>query len=228
MPSEPRPPLDLKGATAADALMQTLKWLFDRVASATTPTGRLTDREIDRQIAFYCTAAGTAGFVTNIGGLLTLPISLPANLVGVAAIQLRLIAAIAAGRGHDVQSDEVKTVATACLTGNAALDIVKDAGIQLGRKLGQQAVNQIAGTTLARVNQAVGFRLLATTGSQGLLNITKAVPLIGGLVGGGVDAASTRAVGAIAKRLFVALPEPGPAPAPAPAHDQLAAPVPIA
>lgn len=193
---------------AQAALIEALNWLYDQVAgpretsvSAKTP---LSNAEIDRRIAYYCVMAGTAGFVTNVGGALTLPITLPANLLSVAALQLRLIAEIASARGYDLHGLEVRTLALTCLTGNAALDIIKEAGIQFGVKMGQKALDQMAGATMARVNQAVGSRLLSKVGPQGAAKLAKFVPFAGGIVGGTVDAFSTKAVGEIAKRIFEA------------------------
>lgn len=200
---------------AQAALIGALNWLYDQVSGsreiADTARTLRSDAEIDRRIAYYCTMAGTAGFVTNVGGALTLPITLPANLLSVAALQLRLIGEVASARGYDLQGPEVRTFALACLTGNAALDILKEAGVRLGVSVGQRAIGQIAGATIARINQAVGFQLLTKAGTQGVVNLTKFVPVVGGLVGGTVDALSTKAVGEIAKRVFEALPtqEPG-------------------
>ena len=189
---------------AQAALIEALDWLYDRViGSQDAATGVLrSDAEIDRRIAYYCTLAGTAGFVTNVGGALTLPVTLPANVLGVAALQLRLIAEVASARGHDLHGPEARTLALACLTGNAALDILKEAGV----KVGQRAIGQVAVSLVARINQAVGSRLLSKAGTQGVVNLTKFVPVMGGLVGGTVDALSTKAVGEIAKRVFQALP----------------------
>ena len=72
--------------------------------------------------------------------------------------------------------------------------------------MGQRAIGQIAGALVAKINQAVGSRLLTKAGTQGVANLTKFVPVVGGLVGGTVDALSTKAVGEIAKRVFEALP----------------------
>lgn len=201
---------------AQAALIGALNWLYDQVSGSqeTVETAKTlrSNAEIDRRIAYYCTLAGTAGFVTNVGGALTLPITLPANLLGVAALQLRLIAEIASARGYDLHGPEARTLALACLTGNAALDILKEAGIRVG----QRAIGQVAGAVVTRINQAIGSRLLATAGTQGVVNLTKFVPVLGGLVGGTVDALSTRAVGEIAKRVFVAV---SPTNEPAPALD---------
>ncbi len=151
--------------------------------------------DIDHWIRVAYTQAGAAGFVTNLGGVLTLPVALPANFLGTAAVQMRLIAKIASARGYDLQSDEVKAFVFACLLGNAATDAIKDAGIRIGMRLGP--------ALLQRLNQTVLSRLLARLGALGAVNLTKVVPLLGGVVGGGLDAASTRVVGRMAKRVFV-------------------------
>ena len=56
-----------------------------------------TEADIDHWIRLAYTQAGAAGFVTNLGGVLTLPISLPANFVGTTAVQMRMIAKIGGG-----------------------------------------------------------------------------------------------------------------------------------
>ena len=194
---------------AGPALIDALHWVFDRITRMPGP-GLLTEKEINRRIAFYCTGAGAAGFVTNMGGVFTLPVALPANLVSLATIQLKLISEIAVGRGYDLADEEIRTVAVACLAGQSALDLVKDAGIQLGVRMTERAVSQLAGASLARLNQAVGTSIVAKAGTSGMAKLTRIVPFVGGLVGGTIDAASTRAVAEIAKRAFIRR-DPGPA-----------------
>jgi hypothetical protein len=50
--------------------------------------------------------ASVAGFLTGCGGFVALPVAMPANLASALYIQVRLIAAIAHLRGHDIHSDE--------------------------------------------------------------------------------------------------------------------------
>lgn len=57
---------------------------------------------------------GTSGFITGLGGLITLPVTIPTNASGVLYVQLRMIAAIAYMGGFDIQSDQVQTLAYAC------------------------------------------------------------------------------------------------------------------
>ena len=198
-----------------NALIATLEWLYDKASAALTHNGGGgTDSEIDTWIRMACAGAGTAGFVTNLGGAFTLPIAIPANLVSTATIQLALVARIAAARGHDPASPEIRAVALACLVGAKAIEILSDAGVLIGTKLAQSAINQITGATLTRINQAVGFRLLTKAGQAGAVNLAKFVPIAGGIVGGSIDAASTFAVGKAAKALFPHAEPPRQPPAP--------------
>src|SRR5450432_1383934 len=77
------------------------------------------EKAIDALILWQTIKAGTAGFVTGIGGVATIPIAIPVNLAAVLYIQLRMIEAIAHIRGHDLKSDKVQSFATICLTGNS-------------------------------------------------------------------------------------------------------------
>lgn len=147
--------------------------------------------------------AGAAGFVTGLGGLITLPVAIPANLAATLTLQIQMIAAIAHMGGHDVRSEKVRTLVFIALTGNAAADILKDIGIRIGAQMTKRLLNQISGRTLTAINRRVGIRLLAKTGASGLVNLGKIVPLIGGVIGGGIDIATTQTIGATAIRMFI-------------------------
>ena len=209
----------------AGALITGLEWIYGRVARGLAPgTGLATDAEIDRWIALASAGAGTAGFVTNLGGAITLPVAVPANLLGTAAIQLALVARTAPARGHDPAASGTPTVAITCLLGGKATEVLSAAGVKLGTRLAQSAVNQVAGATLARINAAVGFRLLTKAGQGGVVNLTRLVPVAGGIVAGTVDAAGTFAVGKAAKQLFPRVPAPVPL---TPEGAAMAAPLPL-
>lgn len=154
-------------------------------------------------IRWQIAKAGTSGFLTGLGGLITLPIAIPANITSVLYVQIRMVAAIAHLGGHDVKDDRVKALVYACLCGSAITDIVKDVGIQIGTKLTTSAINKISGATLTKINQAVGFRLVTKFGTQGSINLVKAVPFLGGIVGGTVDSVSTNTIGNIAVKTFI-------------------------
>ena len=155
-------------------------------------------------IRWQNTKAATSGFLTGVGGLLVMPVTIPANLASVYLIQIRMIVAIAYMAGYDVRDDKVKALVYTCLTGNAAKEVLKDAGIQFGKKLAQASINRITGATLTRINQAIGFRLLTKAGTTGVVNFSKMVPILGGVIGGAVDLAATNIVGNTAVKIFIA------------------------
>ncbi len=132
-----------------------------------------------------------------------MPVTIPANLASVYFIQIRMIAAIAHMAGYNVRDDKVKAMVYACLTGNAAKEVLKDVGIQFGKKLAQASINRITGATIISINKAVGFRLLTKAGTTGVVNLGKMVPILGGVIGGAVDLAMTNIVGNTAVKVFI-------------------------
>ena len=146
---------------------------------------------------------GTSGFITGLGGILTLPITLPVNMTSVLYVQMRMVATIAHINGFDLKSDQVKTFVYTCLTGKSMTDILKNVGIQFGRKYSTNIVKKIPGTVLIKINQKVGFRFLTKFGSTGIINLGKTIPVIGGVIGGTVDILSTKIIAKNAVRLFV-------------------------
>ena len=147
--------------------------------------------------------AGTSGFVTGIGGLMTLPVAIPANLASVLYIQIRMIAAIAYMGGYDLRDEKVKTLVYMCLVGNFVKDILQETGIRLGTKFTAMAIERISEKSLLLINQRVGFRLLTTSGTKGMINLGKAVPLVGGIIGGSIDVAATNTIGNMARNTFL-------------------------
>ena len=145
---------------------------------------------------------GTNGFITGLGGLLVLPVTIPTNVAGVIYVQLRMIAAIAHINGYDIYSDQVRTIAYACLTGSSAANILKNVGIKISEKMAVNALKKVPGAILIKINQQVGFRLVTKFGQKGLVNVIKMMPLVGGVVGGVFDTGMTLTIGNIAKKVF--------------------------
>lgn len=145
----------------------------------------------------------TSGFLTSMGGLITLPVAVPANVASVLYVQMRMIAALAKIGGYDPTDDQVQTLVYACLTGQAIGDVLKSAGVKIGNKLAISGINKITGATLTKINQAVGFRLITKFGQTGVINLGKMVPVVGGVVGGGFDYVTTKAIAKNAYKAFI-------------------------
>lgn len=154
---------------------------------------------IDVQIA-KCTATG---FLTNVGGLITLPVAIPANIAGVLYVQMRMIAALAILGGYNLKDDEVQTMVYLCLTGTSIAEVCKSAGVQVANKVTLNLLKKLPGTILTKINQKVGFRLITKFGEKGVVNLVKVVPVAGGVVGGGMDFVGTKLIAKQAYKVFL-------------------------
>ena len=154
-------------------------------------------------IGYQIVKCMTSGFIAGLGGLITLPVAIPANVSSVLYVQTRMVAALARMGGYDVSSDQVRTLVYVCLTGTAAADILKSSGVKLGEKLATSLIKKIPGETLRAINRKVGFRLVTKFGETGVVNLGKLLPLVGGVLGGGMDAITTQTIASNAYRLFI-------------------------
>ena len=161
------------------------------------------DEAIDTFINWQCAKCATSGFITGLGGLLTLPVAIPANISSVIFVQIRMIATIAKMRGYNLKDDQVKTLVFVALTGQAATDILKQAGITIGSKVGINLIKKMPMKVIYQINKKVGFRLVTKFGQKGIINLGKLVPIVGCVIGGTVDTVGTLTVGKTAKKLFI-------------------------
>lgn len=157
---------------------------------------------ISKMITYQTSKAGISGFVTGFGGILTMPVTIPANITSVILVQMRMIATIAYMRGYDLKSDQVQTFVYASLTGTSVADIAKKAGIIIANKMATGVIKKIPGKVLTKINQAVGFRLVTKFGTKGAVNLGKMVPIAGALIGGVVDTTSTQIIAKNALKTF--------------------------
>lgn len=145
----------------------------------------------------------TSGFLTGLGGAITLPFTLPANLTSVLYVQMRMIAAVAYINGYDLKSDEIQTFVYACLAGVSLNKVVKKAAVDFGVKFCNTLVKKLPAKVLTKINQKVGFRLITKFGSKGLVNLGKLFPVVGGVIGGTLDFAETKVIANRAIKWFV-------------------------
>lgn len=141
----------------------------------------------------------TSGFITGFGGLIVLPITIPANISSVLYVQMRMIACTAYMAGYDLKSDQVQTLVYACLAGVSVNEAIKQTGVKIGVKMATSAIKKIPGKTLTKINQKVGFRFITKFGEKGMINLGKLVPGVGAVIGGSLDYVETKA---IAKRSY--------------------------
>ncbi|MEI1744993.1 EcsC family protein [Acinetobacter baumannii] len=199
-------------------IMEVLNWSYDKAVNGVVGLDSAYDlaenykntdgslyNQVNSLIRWQNTKAGTSGFITGLGGIITLPVAIPANVASVMYVQIRMIAAIAHMGGHNLNDDRVRSLVFVCLTGNAAKDILKDVGIVVGKKLAENAIKNISGKTITAINKKVGFRLLTKFGEKGAINLGKTIPLFGGIVGATFDSITTNTIGNIARDTFITI-----------------------
>ena len=145
----------------------------------------------------------TTGIAAGFGGLITLPITIPADLSSSLYIQMRMIACTAYMCDYDIHSDQVRTLVYACLVGIATNNLLKQFSVKAGMKFAQAGIKKIPGKILIKINQKVGFRFLTKFGTKGLVNLGKLIPIIGAGISGGMNFAETKVIANRAYKNFV-------------------------
>ncbi|GAA1950398.1 hypothetical protein GCM10009798_07150 [Nocardioides panacihumi] len=158
-------------------------------------------RAVREVIENHVAYASANGFATNLGGLVATAFMLPANVTGLALIECRMVAGIAHLRGYDLDDPRVRAAILVTLLGEERVNR------QIRRKklpappmaiatapvhdpdLDRIVAAEVTGELIARV---AGKRLATVVGRR--------VPIVGGVVGAGVDGWDSFKVGRYAAR----------------------------
>ena len=159
------------------------------------------DRAIHEVIENNVRLAGAQGFVTNVGGLMTLAVAIPANVTGLAVVQCRMVAGIAHLRGHDIDDPRVRNAVLAALLGEELVaEMVKK------RKLPAPPMALATAPAHdpavdAAISKVVATDIIAkVTGKRLATTMARRVPVVGGVVGAGADGYATWRIGRYADR----------------------------
>jgi hypothetical protein len=159
------------------------------------------ERAIHDVIEDHVRYAGVQGFGTNIGGLVTAAVTIPANIAGLALIQCRLVASIAHLRGYDLADKRVRNAILACILGEDSVkSLVRKKrlpstpmGIATAPTYDPHLDTVIAAEVTSELLTKVAGKRIATT-------VGRRVPVVGGVVGAGTDAFSSWQIGRYADR----------------------------
>jgi hypothetical protein len=154
-------------------------------ARRTTRTPQAAVAKVARR---HVIGAAAGGFVTGIGGFVTMPVALPVNLLEFYVQATRMVGAIAILRGYDLRVPQVRTAVLLTLVGSHADDILAKAGMTAGGgPVAGLAARGLPPTALPMLNKAVGFRLMRGVGEKAFSRLGRGVPVAGGVIGGGID-----------------------------------------
>jgi uncharacterized protein (DUF697 family) len=145
--------------------------------------------------------AGAQGFLTNIGGLVTMAVTIPANVSGLALVQAHMVGGIAHLRGYDLTDPRVRNAVLACMLGRDSVKrLIKAKKLPSSPmaiatapahdpSLDQRIAAEVAAELLAR---AAGKRTIAALGRK--------IPVVGGGFGLVTDGYATFQVGEYAAK----------------------------
>ena len=154
------------------------------------------ERAVHHLIERHVRYAGAQGMLTNIGGLTTLAITIPANLAGLALVECRLIAAILHLRGYDLQDARTRSAVLACLLGPDALATeIRKKRVPGGPNELLTAANLDPQLTTRLANAVATELITRATGTRMATTVGRRVPILGGAIGAGSDGYATWKLG---------------------------------
>jgi hypothetical protein len=159
------------------------------------------ERAVHEVIENHVRYAAAQGFLTNVGGMVTVALTIPTNITGLALIQSRMIAGIAHLRGYDLQDPRVRNAVLATMIGEDGVNtLIKKRKLpappmalatapvhdpELDRIISAEVASEL-------ITKVAGKRLVTTVGRR--------IPIAGGFIGLGADAYTTWRVGRYADR----------------------------
>lgn len=164
-------------------------------------SGSVEDK-INSLIRWEMSKSAMSGFVTGFGGIITIPISVPADMLATWVINARLSAAIAYMYGHNINEDRVRTFVIATIVGDSVKNVLKDVGVKVGQGIANNLIKQVPAKVLRQINNMLGIKLITKAGQKSITSLTKMIPFLGGFIGAGIDAAYSKSVAKRAKSLF--------------------------
>jgi hypothetical protein len=144
----------------------------------------------------HITLAGAQGFLTNIGGMVAMAVTVPANVSGLALVQAHMVGGIAHLRGYDLADPRVRNAVLACMLGEDRVEELVKA-----RKIPAPpmaiATAPVHDPEIERVLGAEVTSELVTkvAGKHAAIVVARRVPVVGGIVGMSVDGFATYQIG---------------------------------
>lgn len=206
---------DLTNSFVREALGRAIHGFGPLQGAARAAEAHLRDQDDDVRLAVravietHVRLAGAQGFVTNLGGIATATVAIPANIAGLALVQCRMIAAICHLRGYDLDDPRVRNAILVALLGEEKIDdLLTGLSIPAPPMALATAPAHDAGIDKVVTAEVASEFVARIAGKRAAGVVGRRVPLVGGLVGLGVDGVATWKVGRYVDREFLPRPRP--------------------
>lgn len=146
---------------------------------------------------------GLIGAVTGLGGLITLPVSIPTDLICSWRIQASMAFSIAYVYGHTKDTTDLKTDLYLILAGDSAKEALKRIGIEVSKSFTKKAVQKyITREVMLKIWKVFEQKIITKAGEKSLTSFMKMIPLVGAPVGYAFDWVTTQTVGNFAIKYY--------------------------
>jgi hypothetical protein len=159
------------------------------------------EKAIHEVIENHVRYAGVQGFATNVGGMVTAALTIPANISGLALLQCRMVAGIAHLRGYDLHDPRVHNAILACMLGEDTVQsLVKKKKIPARPMAIATAPAHDPHLDQVMAAEVTSELITKVAGKQIATTVGRRVPGVGGVIGAGADGYSTWQIGRYADR----------------------------
>ncbi len=146
---------------------------------------------------------GLVGAATGIGGILTLPVTVPADLITTWKIQIALIYTIAYIFDFSKDKNSLKTDIYLILAGKKASETLKEMGIDTLSGVTKKAVQKHLFREISgRILRIIPQRIVAKVSEKSVTHFIKLAPLAGAPFGFAFDYFETRKIGSFAIKYY--------------------------
>ena len=146
---------------------------------------------------------GLVGAVTGLGGIITLPVGVPADLIASWKIQIFIALTVAHVYGHNAKTADIKTDIYLILAGDSAKEALKRVGIEVSKGVTKKAVSKyITREVMKKIWKVVPQKIITKAGEKSLTSFMKMVPLVGAPVGFAFDWVAAKTVGKTAIKYY--------------------------
>ncbi|MBA3309783.1 MAG: EcsC family protein [Nocardioidaceae bacterium] len=159
------------------------------------------DKAIGALVDSHVRMAGAQGFVTNLGGLITMAVTIPANISGLALLQCHLVAGIAHLRGYDLDDPRVRNAVLACMLGEDSVkSLIKKKKLPSRPMAIATAPSHDPGLDSQIASEVTAELITRVAGKRTIAMIGRRMPVVGGGVGAVSDGYSTYQIGKYAAK----------------------------
>jgi hypothetical protein len=162
------------------------------------PASKCVARFINRQAV----TTGGAGFALGLPGAGFGLVAVPTDFLWTGLVHMRMVATIALLHGWDARSDQVETVAKMALLAASGTEAALPGGVRFGHTAGLRLLAKFPARTLRTAHGTAAPRMLARAANAGFVNLARLAPILGAVVGAGLNSASTLAIGRAANFLL--------------------------